>query len=191
MGTLIIQQIFPLYIIRPASLVKNKGDYIMAKQLSGFPNYSQTDGSWEYLCTTDGDFEEYGCGICCCANITQYKEGGTKSPATMRSRGVFTASNLATQWSNASTQFSWGGEEYASNMSGAIKEIKKQIDNYSDPVVLRIGNSSTKHFVTVWGYKNSCTSASDVLIRDSYNNDTTLQAALGTWPTFYYLKRII
>lgn len=109
----------------------------------------------------------------------------------MQERGVFTKYDLTTQWSNASTQFSWGGQEYSGDLAGAIKEIKNQIDKYSDPVVLRIGNGSFLHFITVWGYLNSCTTTSDVLVRDSYYGTTTLEEALNKWPTFYYLKRII
>lgn len=163
----------------------------MGKILSNFPDYEQISGKWEYLCNAADDFYNFGCGICCAAMITQYKEGGNKNPEIMQNRGVFTRDDLTTQWGNASTKFTWGGQEYANNLNGALAEIKKQIDQYSDPCVLRIAGGSFLHFVTVYGYNNSCTSASDVLIRDPYGRNTNLQRAFATWPTFKYLKRII
>lgn len=176
----------------------------MAKILNNFPTYSQriklagnqgfqADGNLEKLCATWGDFQNYGCGICCAAMITQYKEGGIKDPSVMQQRGVWNRSNLSTQWHNASSQFRWGGQEYDYNLTGALREIKNQIDRYNDPVVLRIANNSEsfKHFVVVYGYHNNCTSAQDVLIKDPYNYCSTLSQAMTTWPVFKFLKRVI
>ncbi|MEM1485718.1 hypothetical protein V6615_12735 [Oscillospiraceae bacterium PP1C4] len=48
----------------------------MEKILKNFPFYNQVDGEWDYLCNTKSDFKDFGCGICCAAMITEYKEGG-------------------------------------------------------------------------------------------------------------------
>ncbi|MEM1485719.1 hypothetical protein V6615_12740 [Oscillospiraceae bacterium PP1C4] len=108
----------------------------------------------------------------------------------MQDRGVFTRNDLTTQWYNASKKFRWGDPELVGNPTGILKEIKHQIDAYSDPCVLRLVGSF-RHFVVAYGYTGSCTSTADVKIKDPYGKNTTLSQALKTWPTLKYLKRII
>lgn len=158
--------------------------------------YLQRDSEWEDLCTGNL-FAETGCGVCCAAMVADYKEtggSGTITPATMKERKVFTTNNTSVQWANVSDEFTISTtQEYPSNLSGAISEIKNQIDRYQDPVILRVSNDAKgyKHYVVAYGYTGSCSNASDVLVKDPYYDYETLDEVFNTWPNFKFLQRLL
>lgn len=97
-------------------------------------------------------------------------------------------------WGNVSQEFSFQSKEHVGDLAGALREIKNQIDTYSDPVMLVVATAGgMEHYVVAYGYSGSCTSENDVKIRDSMpTNYTTLGAAMrGTYPTFVRMNRII
>lgn len=158
--------------------------------------YLQRDSEWKNLCTGNL-FAETGCGVCCAAMVADYKETGGKgtvTPATLKNRGAFSSSDTTVQWSKVSDEFSFSTkQEYQNNLSGAIVEIKNQIDTYRDPVILRIANDAKgyKHYVVAYGYTGSCNKASDVLVKDPYYDYETLDEVFNTWPDFKFLQRLL
>ena len=158
--------------------------------LSGFPYYNQRDSQWDSLCSPSGYFEGYGCGVCCAAMITEYIEGGTKDPSVMKQRGVFTTTNLETQWSNMSNMCAMSGNQNTNNLTAALTTIRNQIA-LSVPVLIKIFNSAWPHFVVAYGYSGSGTSASQIYIKDPYGGYSTLGAAMNVWPTYEFCRKIM
>lgn len=164
----------------------------MSKSLMGVKRYGQQEKPWSDLTP---DFAANGCAVCSAATIANYKESGTVTPATLQDRGVFSKqSAYFNNWGNVSQEFSFQSKEHVGDLAGALREIKNQIDTYSDPVMLVVATAGgMEHYVVAYGYSGSCTSENDVKIRDSMpTNYTTLGAAMrGTYPTFVRMNRII
>lgn len=158
----------------------------------GVKRYRQQEKPWSDLTP---DFAANGCAVCAAATIANYKESGTVTPATLQDRGVFSKQSVyVSNWGNVSQEFSFQSKEHVEDLTGALREIKNQIDTYNDPVMLVVATAGeTTHYVVAYGYSGFCTSENDVKIRDSMpTNYTTLGAAMkGIYPTFKWMNRII
>ncbi len=159
--------------------------------LSNVPLYLQ--GNYGSLTTPSTLMTKEGCAVCCAAMITSYKEKNTSvTPATMKSRGVFSTTSVYCNWDKASTQFSWGNQENSGNKTALFKEIKNQIDTWKDPVLIKISNPTWPHFVVAYGYTGTCTTAAQIVVRDPYSSsNTTLDKCFQTWPTYEYMRRLL
>jgi len=152
--------------------------------------YLQTDSAWQSL---NPQFGALGCGVCCAASIASYKENAAITPSVLRQRGVFTSTDMTTIWNNASDLFNFSGYQYLDNDVGGVAEIRKQVDTYRDPVVVRVwGNSSGSiaHFVVAYGYTGSGTTRWDIKVMDPLRGLCTLGDTMTSFPIYKYIYTI-
>lgn len=117
-----------------------------------------------------------GCGACCVMNIAAYYKGGAYTYDDLSDDKVVKEGFGVVKNYNACSYCSFS--EDTSDYTFAT--IKSEIDN-SHPVMISIGHYTSNtvdsydnlHYVTAYGYINSCNSSSDVLVLDSANPDST------------------
>lgn len=142
-----------------------------------FPyNFCQHDDAWQSL---NPNFSTAGCAVCCAADVASFVEGTSLDPSVMKSRNVFTSTNISCNWSKASDECDW---RPTSSPSNYLEKIKHHV-NSGLPVIVRLNNPSTgnDHWVVAYGYNNSAATSSNIFIKDPYNSaNTTLSQAMAT-----------
>ena len=138
-------------------------------------HFVQTGTDWNYL---NPDFHDKGCAICCAADVASYVEGTSLNPEVMRNRGVFTYSNIACNFNNASDDCVWISLEQVPANS-YLQAINHYI-NSGLPVIVKVSRTgSNDHWVVAYGYENGAATPNDILVCDpNVTNRTRLSHAL-------------
>ena len=111
--------------------------------------YMQHDPTWAYL-TTNDDFSTLGCAVCVlttCGAII--KSDNYLTPAVCRDDGGFVYGNVSANWPTYGISTT---PTYVNDLDGACEQIINQII-LGNPVVVKVRNRLTDHFVTAYGYR--------------------------------------
>lgn len=113
-------------------------------------------------------FQEDGCAASSAANASSYYGKYKFDYEQIEAHNGFTAEKGVL----------WGGYvncTFGSNdTSPTYAKIKQSIDS-SKPIIIRMQGPTKKHYVMVYGYKGTCSSADDVFVLDSGNTSNTSQ----------------
>lgn len=114
----------------------------------------------------NSNYPDKACAMCCVADIGAFYHKGAYTYQDMIDDGVIVLSSSSVQRYNNCRYCNFGNEDN----SPTFAKIKAQLD-ISRPVYLNIGlGEKFKHYIVAYGYLNSCSSTSDVLVLDPNNN---------------------
>ena len=146
----------------------------------------------------------YGCCVCCVADVASYYAGKKYSVGDMFRAGEYTANNATAIYGNVPSA-NFVPVSSGSSESYYLSQIKAQIDQ-NKPVMVEMMGTYVKngqtytctHWVVAYGYTNGCATTTDCLVLDPCNTDgtniegleTNLKQAIDAQKTYFTSNNI-
>lgn len=117
----------------------------------------------------DQCIKDYGCCVCCVGDIAAYYHGGSYPLSLMKQDGVYTVNNANCNWGNA--RYATFSNITLSSDAAYFARIKSEIDA-NRPAAIQISGGTT-HWVVAYGYTNSASGTSNIMVLDPYNSSSS------------------